>query len=167
MKFYLIQFIAICIFLFTGDIAMAMGNRPRTIEPPTPKNPGKFERWQCSFLRDHVPPVTPEADALFKEARAIQKSEKRLTSSEEEKIIDLYRQAADMGHWKAMNNLAGCYLYGEGTEVNFEAAHELMDKLIKLGAGVGYFGKYFAYRDGLGVPQDLARAFAYRSKAAD
>ena len=56
---------------------MAMGGKDE-FAIVDPQNAGKFEPWECAFERDHVPPLDPEADKLFQEARGLQK--KRVTA---------------------------------------------------------------------------------------
>ena len=154
-------------FLWIGDQAMSMNPRKRYITAPEPKNPGKYVPWECSFLTDHAPPLPPEAHKLFKEARALQKSVDGLTAGEEERVVALYKQAADQGHWKAMNNLSVCYLEGRGTEKNYAEANRLFDALIDLKVGYGYYGKYIAFNKGLGGEYDEAKADTYHHLAAD
>ena len=102
--------------------------------------------WQCSRMADHVPPLPPEADKIFKAARALEKSGK-LTSNEEEEVFEGYKKAAAMGHWKAMNNLLACYLYGRGTDVDYGKARKLADQLIALNVGSGWYARYVMEKD--------------------
>jgi hypothetical protein len=152
--------------LLTGGIIMIRGDRSSPLDLPTPKNRGYFVPWTCAFQRDHVPPVDPKADRLFKEARLLQK-EGDLTAAEEDRMIALYAEAAEKGHWKAMNNLAGCYLYGSGVEKNYAEADRLFDKLIALGVGAGHYGKYLLHKKGWGLESDPKKAEQYRHRAAD
>jgi hypothetical protein len=147
---------AVACFLIIRGLVMALDGGSRgSWNPPEPKSRGLFVPWSCTFQRDHVPPVSPEADALFKEARRMKK-EGDLTAFEEERMVALYAEAAEMGHWKAMNNLAGCYLYGKGVEQSHGEADRLFDKLVARDVGAGYYGKYM-----------LLREEKYRHKAAD
>ena len=106
---------------------------------------GNDTSWQCTRMADHVPPLPPEADKIFKAARALEKSGK-LTSNEEE-VFEGYKKAAAMGHWKAMNNLLACYLYGRGTDVDYGKARKLADQLIALNVGSGWYARYVMEKD--------------------
>ena len=134
--------------------------------PPVPENAGLYIPWECSRMADHVPPLPPEADAIFQAARSLEKSGK-LTSNEEEEVFEGYQKAAAMGHWKAMNNLLACYLYGRGTDVDYAKAAELADQLIALDVGSGWYARYILYKNGWGLPADAEQADACLHRAAD
>ncbi|WP_300774296.1 hypothetical protein, partial [uncultured Desulfovibrio sp.] len=63
---------------------------------------------ECVRMADHVPPLPPEADKIFKAARALEKRGD-LTLREKGQVFEGYKKAAEMGHWKAMNSLIACY----------------------------------------------------------
>ena len=134
--------------------------------PPVPENAGLYIPWECSRMADHVPPLPPEADAIFQAARSLEKSGK-LTSNEEEEVFEGYQKAAALGHWKAMNNLMACYLYGRGTDVDYAKAAELADQLIALDVGSGWYARYILYKNGWGLPADAEQADACLHRAAD
>ena len=117
-------------------------------------------------MADHVPPLPPEADSIFQAARSLEKSGK-LTSNEEEEVFEGYQKAAALGHWKAMNNLMACYLYGRGTDVDYARAAELADQLIALDVGSGWYARYILYKNGWGLPADAEQADACLHRAAD
>ena len=129
-------FVAVLLAALTGSVpAMGIGAAF-----------GNDTSWQCTRMADHVPPLPPEADKIFQAARALEKSGK-LTSNEEEEVFEGYQKAAAMGHWKAMNNLMACYLYGRGTDVDYVKARELADKLIALNVGSGWYARYVMERN--------------------
>ena len=129
-------FVAVLLAALTGSVpAMGIGAAF-----------GNDTSWQCTRMADLVPPLPPEADKIFQAARALEKSGK-LTSNEEEEVFEGYQKAAAMGHWKAMNNLMACYLYGRGTDVDYVKARELADKLIALNVGSGWYARYVMERD--------------------
>lgn len=117
-------------------------------------------------MADHVPPLPEEADTIFKEARALEKSGK-LTPGEEKEVFEGYERAARMGHWKAMNNLMACYMYGRGTAVDYEKARHLADQLITMKVGTGYYAKYILFKKGWGVETDSEEADKNLHLAAD
>ena len=144
----------LCLLLWAGS-AMAMGG-----------NGNIFGGWECTFERDHLPPLTPEADRLFQEARALQKSAEKFTAIEEKRIFTLYTQAAQQGHWKAMQNLANCYTKGFGTQKDYEAADKIYDAMVTKGIPSGYYGKYVML-DNRYVAGGPKKAEEFLHKAAD
>ena len=107
---------------------------------------GVAPSWECVRMADHVPPLPPEADKIFQAARALEKRGD-LSPEEKQTVADGYRKAAEMGHWKAMNNLLACYLYGTCTPRDWGKARELADQLIALNVGSGWYARYIMERD--------------------
>ena len=106
---------------------------------------GVAPSWECVRMADHVPPLPPEADKLFQLVRDL---EKVATSPEEiQAVADGYQMAASLGHWKAMNNLLACYLYGTCTPRDWGKARELADQLIAMNVGSGWYARYIMERD--------------------
>lgn len=131
------------------------------------RNEGKFTPWECAFERDHVPPVTPEADKIFQAARAMQRDTPNPTEADKIRIFQMYKQAADMGHWKAMHNLANCYLNKWGTKFSVTAPDEIYEAMMARGIPSGYMGKALLTRRGWAVEQDPKEARRLMHKAAD
>lgn len=106
---------------------------------------GYAPSWECVRMADHVPPLPPEADELFQLVRNL---EKVATSPEEiQAVADGYQMAASLGHWKAMNNLMVCYLYGTCTPKDWGKARELADQLIAMNVGSGWYARYVMERN--------------------
>ena len=106
---------------------------------------GYAPSWECVRMADHVPPLPPEADELFQLVRDL---EKVATSPEEiQAVADGYQMAASLGHWKAMNNLMVCYLYGTCTPRDWRKARELADQLIAMNVGSGWYARYVMERN--------------------
>ncbi len=106
---------------------------------------GYAPSWECVRMADHVPPLPPEADELFQLVRNL---EKVATSPEEiQAVADGYQMAASLGHWKAMNNLMVCYLYGTCTPRDWGKARELADQLIAMNVGSGWYARYVMERN--------------------
>ena len=99
--------------------------------------------WECVRMADHVPPLPPEADKIFKAARALEKRGD-LTLREKGQVFEGYKKAAEMGHWKAMNSLIACY---RSTSAGSEKALEVADKLIAMNIGSGWYARHLIYRD--------------------
>ena len=106
---------------------------------------GVAPSWECVRMADHVPPLPPEADELFQLVRDLEKV--ATTPEEIQAVADGYRKAAEMGHWKAMNNLLACYLYGTCTPRDWGKARELADQLIAMNVGSGWYARYIMERD--------------------
>ena len=62
-------------------------------------------------------------------------------------MADGYQMAASLGHWKAMNNLMVCYLYGTCTPRDWRKARELADQLIAMNVGSGWYARYVMERN--------------------
>ena len=67
----------------------------------------------CPKIADYTyPPLDPEADKIFKKARALQKQVEPYKDGHHQEIVALYTQAANKGYYKAMNNLGILYEVG-------------------------------------------------------
>lgn len=150
--------------LLTGGESMAAAHRD------TPsyehRNAGKYEPWQCAFERDHVPPLHPEAERIFQQARTLQRKP-YLSDVEKEEVFKLYKKAADLGHWRAMSNLVGCYIDGYGTKPSVTTANDLLDRMMEKGIPMGFYGKHLLVGQGRGVIEDEDEADRLLHKAAD
>lgn len=128
---------------------------------------GWYAEWECAFERDHVPPVTPEAEALFQEARTLERDTYTMTEADKTRVFTLYKQATDMGHWKAMFNLATCYIKGQGTPFSAAKADGIYEGMMARGIPAGFYGKAMLTRRGTAVPHDPKKAADLLHKAAD
>lgn len=124
--------------------------------------------FTCTKEVDHLPPLDPQADVLFKQARAMQKAS---GAKSYDTIASLYRQAAAKNHYKAMINLQNMLYqrlakpaYGKTAP---EEAVELSERLMKLGVPGGYYSMGQYLENGYGVKRDKAASLAYFRKAAD
>lgn len=121
--------------------------------------------FTCVHEQDHVPPITPEADRIFQHARALQKGRGLKDFNE---IAQLYARAGDMGHWKALQNLQNLYYEGLAEHPHPEKiVIDINQKLIKIGAPIGYYNMATYLEEGYGVKQDSDEALAYYRKSAD
>ncbi len=120
----------------------------------------------CIYLaKNHPePPLDPEADHWFKEARTL---EKRTGQPRDyQYIAELYRKAAVKKHWKAMANLAQLYDVGLGVEKSAEKSIALGNELIAMDATAGYVDMGSLYSTGLGMPKDITKAESYFYEAS-
>jgi uncharacterized protein len=121
--------------------------------------------FKCVHESDRVPAVTPEADAVFQRARVM---ERAAGAKDFDAIAKLYAQAGEMGHWKALQNLQ--VLYYQGLADHPKPAQHVIDineRLIKLGAPIGYYNMATYLEQGYGVKQDKTAALNYYRKSAD
>ena len=124
--------------------------------------------FTCTKETEHLPPLDPQADILFKQARAMQKA---AGAKNYDTIASLYRQAAAKDHYKAMINLQNMLYqrlakpaYGKAAP---EEAVELSERLMKLGVPGGYYSMGLYLENGYGVKRDKAASLSYFRKAAD
>ncbi len=120
----------------------------------------------CIYLaKNHPePPLDPEADKWFKEARRL---EKQIGQPRDYPYIaELYQKAAEKKHWKAMANLSQLYDVGMGVEKSAEKSIALGNELIAMNATAGYAHLGSINSTGLGVLKDMKKAESYFYQAA-
>ncbi|SDH02383.1 hypothetical protein SAMN05216466_106400 [Paraburkholderia phenazinium] len=121
--------------------------------------------FTCVHEADHLPPVSPEADQLFKYGRYL---ETKAGPKDFDEVARYYRIAAANGHYKANNNLQ--QLVSRGSATSPDAPKEtidLVEQLIKQGVPGGYYDMGHYLELGYGVKQDPEKALRYFRKAAD
>ena len=115
-----------------------------------------------------MPPLDPQADVWFKQARAMEKAS---GAKNYDMIGTLYRQAIAKDHYKAMRNLQNLLLEGLvkpllGYSPTGEAV-EIVEKMIKLNIPAGSYAMGYYLENGYGVKQDKMASLAFYRKAAD
>lgn len=124
-------------------------------------------QFTCVQEKDHFPPLDPEADMWFKEARNL---EKQKGKKDYVKIGSLYRQASMKNHYKAMGNLQALLAQGKVTpsqgQFRQQEVIDIVERLIKMDIPFGYFIMGTYLQQGYGVEQDSEAAFKYMLKAA-
>ncbi|QFZ87192.1 sel1 repeat family protein [Variovorax paradoxus] len=124
--------------------------------------------FECKHEADANPPVTPEAEALFQQALALDNHDLWAEQRDYPRVVQLYEQAMKLGHWKAQFNLAGFYLKGVGVEQNDEKAIELTEDLMTKGVPAAWDNMGTYYTGGVGsLKRDATVAYAFWQKAAD
>ncbi|PCE22120.1 hypothetical protein BWP39_20830 [Paraburkholderia acidicola] len=121
--------------------------------------------FTCVHEADHLPPLSPDADQLFKYGRYLETKDGPKDLNE---VARFYRIAAANGHYKANNNLQ--QLISRGSAVSPDAPMEtiaLVEQLIKQGVPGGYYDMGHYLELGYGVKQDSEKALRYFRKAAD
>ncbi|MGL5953095.1 MAG: DUF6396 domain-containing protein [Providencia rustigianii] len=123
----------------------------------------------CVYEKDTLPPVDPEADIWFKQARELEKVNK--SQRDYARIGALYRKAAERNHPKAMLNLSNLISYGKVSPIEGKGpAQEVWDiiqKMAKLNISYGYYQMGHYLDTGYGVVADRTKALAYFRQAAD
>jgi TPR repeat protein len=125
--------------------------------------------FTCAYEKDHIPPLDPDADKLFKHARWLQKKNLIKQDLSVNPVVErLYRIAAAWGHDKANHNLAMMLMKGESTASDYKTLPvDLAEDLIKRGIPQGYYDMGYLLDRGYGVKQDKSAAKKYFRKAAD
>jgi len=121
--------------------------------------------FTCVHEAEHLPPLDPEADELFKYGRYL---EKRDGPKDFDAVARYYRIAAAHGHYKANNNLQ--LLVSEGFASSPDPSLEtidLVEQLIKASVPGGYYNMGHYLELGYGVKLDEDKARRYFRKAAD
>ncbi|AET91133.1 Sel1 domain-containing protein [Burkholderia sp. YI23] len=121
--------------------------------------------FTCVREADHLPPLDPQADALFQYALFI---EKKPGPKDFNAAARYYRIAAAHGHYKANHNLQ--LLVSTGQASSPHAATETIDlaeQLIAADIPGGYYDMAHYLELGYGVKQDANKARIYYRKAAD
>ena len=143
----------------------AMSDLPRHEKLPL-FNPHRAE-FTCNYQAQRVPAADPQAEMWFQQALALNDPYAR--SIDYEKMYQLYLQAAERGHWKAMLNLASLILRHDPgmPEHDPEQAIRWVEKAMMLGVPDAYerMGQY--HLDGLIEGGDATSAYAFLQRAAD
>ena len=125
--------------------------------------------FTCTYQSQRVPPVDPQAELWFQQALALDNPDIYYEKRDYPKIYQLYVQAADRGHWKAMLNLASLILssYPGVPQHNPEAAIAWVEKAMQLGVPDAYdmMGTY--HQNGMIKGGDATSAYALFQHAAD
>ena len=148
-----------------------------SMKPTLPRNmelkafdPHRKE-FSCMYEVDHVPPVDPEAEAWFQEGMRVTGRDLQPNQRNYPLAVELWQKAADKQHWKAILNLAGLLIRGDGiapyqVEDDQERAVLLIEKGIQLGIPSAFDMMGNFHQSGAGVKADASRAYAFWELAA-
>ncbi|MDR5751413.1 MULTISPECIES: sel1 repeat family protein [unclassified Caballeronia] len=121
--------------------------------------------FTCVHEADHLPPLDPQADTLFKYALFL---EKKPGPKDYDSAARYYRIAAAYGHYKANHNLQLLVSAGQASSPHAATeAVDLAEQLIAAGIPGGYYDMGHYLQLGYGVKQDEKKARIYIRKAAD
>lgn len=130
--------------------------------------------FQCAYEKDHNPPIPEKAEYYYKQAIALTKAPGILNW---QTIIDNYQQAVDLGHWKAMNNLAVIYYQGRadmkghyqaplGVAKDMNKTLALYIKMVELEVPIGYYNWAIALENNWVDDPDPRAASMFMFKSA-
>ncbi|WP_374585722.1 tetratricopeptide repeat protein [Pseudoduganella sp.] len=157
--------LAITLLLYCYHMDTPSNDLPRNQDLPLFR-PHRSD-FPCTAEAKSHPPLDAQAEAWFREARALEDPSIFYEDRDLKKIVELTRMAADRRHWKAMLNLATYYLEGWDPDRGTEDALKLVEEAMRMGVPAAFdrMGTYFM--NGTGVDQDITRAYAFWQKAAD
>nr|WP_296229282.1 tetratricopeptide repeat protein [Ralstonia sp. UBA689] len=127
--------------------------------------------FTCVYQDQHVPPIDPQAELWFQQALALDDPDIYYKKRDYPKIYQLYTQAAERNHWKAMLNMAALIL-DSGTYRNMpvkdpEVAIQWVEKAMKLGVPDAYDTMGTYHENGIVHGGGSTMAYAFYQKAAD
>ncbi|WP_254776220.1 sel1 repeat family protein [Ralstonia sp. 25mfcol4.1] len=121
--------------------------------------------FDCAHENKVLPDIDPDADALFRYARYLQKKQ---GPKDYESMAVYYRIAAAHGHYKANRNLQNLLAYGQAySPFRSKEVIDLANQLIELGVPGGYYDIGHYLEIGYGLKQDREMALRFFRKAAD
>ncbi|EIF32907.1 Sel1 repeat protein [Burkholderia sp. Ch1-1] len=125
--------------------------------------------FTCVYQEQHLPPVDPQAELWFQQALASELDPNVYWEDKDwRKIYQLYLQAAERNHWKAMLNLAALILSGYPVPVRDpETAIRWVEKAMQLGVPDAWDTMGVYHMKGIVKGGDATSAYAFFQKAAD
>lgn len=131
------------------------------------------KEFTCTYEADAVPPIDQQAEAWHKEALYVTRASLWPNQRDWKKAEQLWTQAAERKHWKAMMNLASLYETGQGEgalavpEDSYKAI-DIVEAAMKLGIPAAYdkMGNYHS-RGMPSIRPNGSRAWAFWERAAD
>ncbi|WP_321902853.1 SEL1-like repeat protein [Burkholderia cenocepacia] len=151
----------------TTKLTGAVSDQPRYERLPL-FNPHRKE-FKCVYQDQHVPPIEPQAEQWFQQALALDDPDIYYKRRDYAKIYQLYEQAAEHNHWKAMLNLAALILstYPGVPERNPEVAIRWVERAMTLGVPDAYDRMGVYHQRGLVSGGNATSAYAFFQRAAD
>nr|WP_232447187.1 tetratricopeptide repeat protein [Burkholderia ubonensis] len=148
-------------------LSTAMSDLPRYEKLPL-FNPHR-KTFTCVYQDQQVPPIDPQAELWFQQALALDDPNIFYKKRDYPRIYQLYTQAAERNHWKAMLNLASLILgHSPGVpEHDSEAAIRWVEKAMKLGVPDAYDKMGTYHQNGLINGGSATSAYAFFQSAAD
>lgn len=157
--------LAIALLLYGYHMDNPLNDLPRNQDLPL-FEPYKKE-LQCSAEASHLSAFDAQADAWFREARALEDPSIFYDDRDYRRIAELTRMAAERRHWKAMLNLATYYLEGRSPKHSSADAVALVEEAMRMGVPAAYDRMGTYYMNGTGVKRDATRAYAFWQRAVE
>jgi TPR repeat protein len=131
-------------------------------------NPHRTE-FTCAYQDQHLPPSDPQAERWFQQALALDNPEVFYNKRDYPKVYQLYTQAAERNHWRAMLNLSALILSDRPgvPEHDPEVAIRWVEKAMKLGVADAYDTMGILHQNGTVRGGDATSAYAFFQRAAD
>ncbi len=151
----------------TSKLSASMSDLPRYEKLPL-FNPHR-KTFTCVYQDQHVPPVDPQAELWFQQALSLDDPNIDYNRRDYPKIYQLYSQAAERNHWKAMLNIASLILSNrQGVPTHDpEVAISWVEKAMKQGVPDAYDMMGIYHQNGLIKGGDATSAYAFFQRAAD
>lgn len=176
---FVLRLLVVCLgLLATGSQASpftALTSKPSTNMSDLPRyeklplfNPHR-KTFTCVYQDQNVPPIDPQAELWFQQALALDDPNIYPDNRDYPKIYQLYTQAAERNHWRAMLNLASLILSDHSgvPEHNPEMAIRWVEKGMKLGVPDAYDMMGIYHQNGLVKGGGATSAYAFFQHAAD
>jgi hypothetical protein len=151
----------------TSKLSASMSDLPRYEKLPL-FSPHR-RTFTCVYQDQHVPPIDQQAELWFQQALALDDPNIDYGKRDYAKIYQLYSQAAERDHWKAMLNIASLILSdrpGVPTH-DRETAIRWVERAMKLGVPDAYDMMGIYHQNGLIKGGDATSAYAFFQRAAD
>jgi TPR repeat protein len=132
--------------------------------------------FSCAYEATKVPPLTNEAEALFQQGLMLTSPGLWPNTRNWPKALDLWEQAAKLGHWKALMMIANTLQDGEGensehgqfyVERDSERAVQAVEQGMRLGIPEAFWRMGVYHGRGTGVDRSVDREWAFYELAAD
>ncbi|WP_211468370.1 tetratricopeptide repeat protein [Collimonas silvisoli] len=126
----------------------------------------------CQYEVNNVPPIDAQAEAWFQEGLRITSRDLPPKQRNYPKAVELWQQAANKKHWKAMMNLAGVLINGDGfapyeVAADPERAVQIVEQGMQLGIPAAFDLMGSFHQNSAGVTGDMSRAYGLWELAAD
>ncbi|MBZ5791044.1 sel1 repeat family protein [Burkholderia contaminans] len=151
----------------TGKLSASMSDLPRYEKLPA-FSPHR-KTFACVYQDQHLPPVDPLAEFWFQQALSLDDPNIDYNKRDDSKIYQLYSQAAERNHWKAMLNIASLILSNrQGVPTHDpDIAIRWVEKAMKLEVPDAYDMMGVYHQNWLIKGGNATSALAFFQRAAD
>ena len=126
------------------------------------------KNFTCVYQSQNIPPSDSQAEIWYQQALSLDDPNIWYEKRDWVRIYQLYQQAAERNHWKAMLNLASLILSTYPVpEHDPEAAIRLVEKAMDLGVADAWDRMGVYHQNGLIKGGNATSAYAFFQKAAD